>query len=328
MTTNAPRDSGAGCSAGKLSNPYGEEVQVLRPMVYWTVIALIVLAGGYLAVGLFVAARFSAPNREQPERTPANVGLEYRELSFESADGMPLEAWWVPPVEGESWRAAVLVHGWDGDKSDEHVIETASIYARAGYGVLLLDLRGNGGSGGERRTLGYETRDVQGALAWLDAEGFEAGEVVLHGWSMGGSTVVRSALGTGVAAVIEEAGYADLPLLLRRQLPETTGLPSFFSPGVLLAAKLFLGFDPWAVQPSEGAARLREEGVPLFIIHSTDDKVVPFEHAELFKGAYPEAELWKVEGLGHVEAYTHRKYRQKLLGFLGSKDLSYARDNV
>jgi fermentation-respiration switch protein FrsA (DUF1100 family) len=281
-----------------------------------------VLAGGYLAVSLFVAVRFSAPNREPPERTPADAGLEYREVSFESADRVPLEAWWVPPAEGESSRAAVLVHGWGGDKSDEHVIETAPIYARAGYGVLLLDLRGNGGSGGERRTLGYkETRDVQGALAWLDEEGFEPGEVVLHGWSMGGATVVRSAPGTGVAAVIEEAGYADLPLLLRRQLPETTGLPSLFSPGVFLAAKLFLGFDPWAVQPSEDAARLREEGVPLFVIHSTDDEVVPFEHAELFESAYPEARLWKIEGLGHVEAYTHREYRQNLLSFL-SENLS------
>jgi uncharacterized protein len=281
-----------------------------------------ILAGGYLAVSLFVAVRFSAPNREPPERTPADAGLEYREVSFESADRVPLEAWWVPPAEGESSRAAVLVHGWDGDKSDEHVIETASIYVRAGYGVLLLDLRGNGGSGGERRTLGYkETRDVQGALAWLDEEGFEPGEVVLHGWSMGGATVVRSAPGTGIAAVIEEAGYADLPLLLRRQLPETTGLPSLFSPGVFLAAKLFLGFDPWAVQPSEDAARLREEGVPLFVIHSTDDEVVPFEHAELFESAYPEARLWKIEGLGHVEAYTHREYRQKLLSFL-SENLS------
>jgi fermentation-respiration switch protein FrsA (DUF1100 family) len=243
-------------------------------------------------------------------------------VSFESADRVSLEAWWVPPAEGESSRAAVLVHGWGGDKSDEHVIETAPIYARAGYGILLLDLRGNGGSGGERRTLGYkETRDVQGALAWLDEEGFEPGEVVLHGWSMGGATVVRSAPGTGVAAVIEEAGYADLPLLLRRQLPETTGLPSLFSPGVFLAAKLFLGFDPWAVQPSEDAARLREEGVPLFVIHSTDDEVVPFEHAELFESAYPEARLWKIEGLGHVEAYTHREYRQKLLSFL-SENLS------
>jgi fermentation-respiration switch protein FrsA (DUF1100 family) len=286
------------------------------------VIALMVLAGGYLAVSLFVAVRFSAPNREPPERTPADAGLEYREVSFESADRVPLEAWWVPPAEGESSRAAVLVHGWGGDKSDEHVIETAPIYARAGYGVLLLDLRGNGGSGGERRTLGYkETRDVQGALAWLDEEGFEPGEVVLHGWSMGGATVVRSAPGTGVAAVIEEAGYADLPLLLRRQLPETTGLPSLFSPGVFLAAKLFLGFDPWAVQPSEDAARLREEGVPLFVIHSTDDEEVPFEHAELFESAYPEARLWKIEGLGHVEAYTHREYRQKLLSFL-SENLS------
>ena len=291
-------------------------------MVYWPVIALMVLAGGYLAVSLFVAVRFSAPNREPPERTPADAGLEYREVSFESADRVPLEAWWVPPAEGESSRAAVLVHGWGGDKSDEHVIETAPIYARAGYGTLLLDLRGNGGSGGERRTLGYkETRDVQGALAWLDEEGFEPGEVVLHGWSMGGATVVRSAPGTGVAAVIEEAGYADLPLLLRRQLPETTGLPSLFSPGVFLAAKLFLGFDPWAVQPSEDAARLREEGVPLFVIHSTDDEVVPFEHAELFESAYPEARLWKIEGLGHVEAYTHREYRQKLLSFL-SENLS------
>ena len=281
-----------------------------------------VLAGGYLAVSLFVAVRFSAPNREPPERTPADAGLEYREVSFESADRVPLEAWWVPPAEGELSRAAVLVHGWGGDKSDEHVIETAPIYARAGYGALLLDLRGNGGSGGERRTLGYkETRDVQGALAWLDEEGFEPGEVVLHGWSMGGATVVRSAPGTGVAAVIEEAGYADLPLLLRRQLPETTGLPSLFSPGVFLAAKLFLGFDPWAVKPSEDAARLREEGVPLFVIHSTDDEVVPFEHAELFESAYPEARLWKIEGVGHVEAYTHREYRQKLLSFL-SENLS------
>ena len=172
----------------------------------------------------------------------------------------------------------------------------------------MLDLRGNGGSGDERRTLGYkETRDVHGALAWLAEESFEPGEVVLHGWSMGGATVVRAAVGTGVAAVVEEAGYADLPLILRKQIPEASGLPRLFNPGIFLMTKLFLGFDPWAVQPSEDAARLREEGVPLFVIHSTDDEVVPFEHAELFESAYPEARLWKIEGLGHVEAYTHQR---------------------
>jgi dipeptidyl aminopeptidase/acylaminoacyl peptidase len=290
-------------------------------MVYWTAIALVILAGGYLTVSLLVAVRLSAPNRQAPERTPASVGIEYRDVNFESTDGVPLAAWWIPPRDEGSSRAAVLVHGWEGDKSDLHIVETSQVYARAGYGVLMLDLRGNGGSGNERRTLGYkETRDVHGALAWLDKEqGFEPKDVVLHGWSMGGATVVHSAPGTGVAAVIEDSGYADLPLILRRLLPEASGLPRFFNPGIFLAARLLLGLDPWSVQPSEDAALLREEGVPLFVIHSTDDEVVPVEHANLFMKAYPDTTFWEVEGLGHVEAYTHREYRERLLTFLEEK---------
>ena len=292
-------------------------------MIYWAVVALVILAVGYLAVSLFVAVRLSAPNRQAPERTPASVGLEYRDVSFESTDGVPLAAWWIPPSGEGSSHAVVLIHGWEGDKSDMHVMETAPIYARAGYGVLLLDLRGSGSSGEARRTLSYrETRDVHGALSWLGQEGFDPEGVVLHGWSMGGATVVRSAPGTGVAAVIEEAGYADLPLTLRRLLPEASGLPRFFNPGIFLAAKHLLALDPWSVRPSEDAALLREEGVPLFVIHSTDDEVVPLEHAKLFERAYPEATFWKVEGVGHVEAYTHREYREKLLTFLESQNLS------
>jgi uncharacterized protein len=115
----------------------------------------------------------------------------------------------------------VLVHGWGGDKSDEHVIETAPYYAKEDYGVLLLDLRGHGESGGERRILGYkETHDVCGALAWLEEQGYGPGEGVLHGWSTGGAATVRAAPGTGVAAVVEEAGYADLPLVLRECSPK------------------------------------------------------------------------------------------------------------
>lgn len=67
--------------------------------------------------------------------------------------------------------------------------------------------------------------------------------------------------------------------------------------------KLFLGFDPWAVKPGDDAAKLAEEGLPLLIIHSRDDEVVPFEHAEMFAASYSEAEFWKIEDYGHVEAY-------------------------
>ncbi|QIN78141.1 alpha/beta fold hydrolase [Rubrobacter marinus] len=210
-----------------------------------------------------------------------------------------------------------MVHGWGGDRSDEHVGRTAPVYSEAGYGVLMLDLRGHGESGGGRRTLGYrEVRDVRGALAWLEAEDLDPGEVVLHGWSMGGATVVRSAPGTGVSAVVEEAGYADLPLLLRDGLPESSGLPRAFNAGAFLAAKLFLDFDPWAVRPRADAARLREEGVPLYVIHSTADETVPYEHAGLFARSNPEAELWTLRGYEHVGAYEHPEYETRLRAFL------------
>ena len=79
-----------------------------------------------------------------------------------------------------------------------------------------------------------------------------------------------------------------------------------------------MDFDPWALRPKEDAARLYEEGVNLFIIHSVDDKVVPFKHAELLSAANPNATFWKVEDRGHVAACTHPDYQRWLLTFLGN----------
>jgi pimeloyl-ACP methyl ester carboxylesterase len=293
----------------------GEEVQAMEHALRWALLVLVVLALGYVGVGLFVATRLTTPVRQQTEQTPADEGLDFQEVDFESTDGLDLKGWWVPGDGAH--RAVVLVHGLDGSKSGRQVLETASVYALAGYSVLMFDLRGHGESEEERTTLGYhEVRDVRGALSWLEEQGFKSDEMVLHGWSMGGATVVRSAPETGVAAVVEESGYADLPLLLRDRLPESSGLPSFFNPGIFLMAKLFLDFDPWAVRPGEDAAKLSEEGIPLFVIHSTDDEVVPFEHAELLVASYPNATLWAIEGYGHVQAYAHPEYHQKLLDFL------------
>ena len=284
-------------------------------VVHWVILAPTILALGYLGVGFFVADRLSAPSHQPQELTPAGVGLNYREVSIQSTDGLELAGWWVPGDEPS--RAVVLVPGIEGDKSDRHVVKTASVYAGAGYAVLMMDLRAQGRSEGERVTMGYEeVRDVRGALSWLNKRGFTPGRVVLHGFSMGGAAVLRVAPESGVAAVVEESAYADLPLILRQQLPKVSGLPPFFTPGVFFMGKLFLGTDPWAVRPEEDARRLCEKGIPLLIIHSADDETTPFEHASRIKAACPEATLWKIEGYRHVGAYSHPRYREGLLNFL------------
>jgi fermentation-respiration switch protein FrsA (DUF1100 family) len=284
-------------------------------LALWALLVLALLVIGYLGVGLVVATQLSAPSRQPQELTPTDVGLDYREVSLQSTDRLQLAGWWVPGNDPS--RAVVLVPGIAGDKSDRHVVETASVYARAGYSVLMIDLRAQGGSEGERVTMGYkEVRDARGALAWLKERGFPPDEIVLHGFSLGGATALRAAPESGVAAVVEESAYADLPLILRQQLPKVSGLPAFFIPGIFLMGKLFLGIDPWAVRPEEDARRLCEKGIPLLIIHSKDDEATPFEHARRIKAACPEATFWRIEGYEHVGAYAHPEYRQRLLGFL------------
>ena len=135
--------------------------------------------------------------------------------------------------------------------------------------------------------------------------------------------MVRAAPGTVVAAVVEEAGYADLPRLLESAIPRIAGLPRFFVPGVLLVGRLWPDFDPWSVQAGRQASELWREGVPLFVIHSTKDDIIPIEHAEMFSEAHPGAGVWILEGYDHVEAFTHPEYAERLRSFLresGVKD--------
>ncbi len=280
-----------------------------------TLLLVLILVTGYVGIGVFVVLRMTSPRRMLPEATPVSVGLAYEEVEVRSTDGVRLSAWWVP-AEGSS-RAAVLVPGWGGSKSDEHVLRTAPVYHRAGYGVLAIDPRAQGESDGGRRTLGYrEVRDVLGALAWLRKRGYEASRIVLHGWSMGGATALRAAPETGVAAVVEEAGYADLPLLLEGKIPEVIRFGELLKPAILLAGRLFPDFDAWAVRPEREAADLSREGVPLFVIHSTGDDLVPYEHAAMLAAAHPGARVWKLEGYGHVEACYHPEYGRRLMDFL------------
>jgi pimeloyl-ACP methyl ester carboxylesterase len=286
-------------------------------MLRRALILLGALSFGYLGVGLLIVFWMTGPKRKSPWATPASVGLEYKEVEVLSTDGVSLRPWWVPAKD--SAMAAVLVPGWGGYKFEEHLLQTLPVYHDAGYSLLMLDLRAQGDSDGKRRTLGYrEVRDVRGSLAWLRRQGYALDQVVLHGWSMGGATVLRAAPGAGVAAVIEEAGYADLPILLKTKLPEFVRFGRLLEPAILLIGKLFPDFDPWDVVPKKDAARLADEGVPLMIVHSTGDDIVPFAQAEILAGAYPEANFWKLEGYRHVEAYKHPDYARRLLGFLNS----------
>jgi pimeloyl-ACP methyl ester carboxylesterase len=104
--------------------------------------------------------------------------------------------------------------------------------------------------------------------------------------------------------------------LLRKRIPDVSGLPPLFTPGIFFAGQHFLGIDPWAVRPVEETGELSREGIPFMIIHSRDDELVPFDNAETLAKAHPGATFWRLDGYGHVGAYEHPEYRERLLSFL------------
>jgi uncharacterized protein len=68
----------------------------VKQALRWVLLALAVLVLGYFGTGLFVASRLSTPVRQPTEQTPADEGLDFQEVGFESTDGLSLKGWWVP----------------------------------------------------------------------------------------------------------------------------------------------------------------------------------------------------------------------------------------
>ena len=71
--------------------------------------------------------------------TPGTYGLSYETVTFDTADGVALSAWYVPST---NHAAVVIRHGSGSTRSD--VLGQTIILAQHGYGVLLPDARGHG----------------------------------------------------------------------------------------------------------------------------------------------------------------------------------------
>ena len=134
--------------------------------------------------------------------TPASYGLAYRNVAFRTADGVRLSAWYIPPRNG---AAVLLLPGAGSTRAA--VLGQGAVLARHGYGALLLDGRGHGGSSGHTMDFGWwGGRDIAAALTFLGRQpGISPGKIALLGESMGGEQAL-AAMGTDprISAVVGE----------------------------------------------------------------------------------------------------------------------------
>lgn len=288
--------------------------------ILWIAAAVVavLLVVAYFGLCAYMADKLSRPERKALASTPAQYGLKYEDVKFGSTvDNIQLSGWLI---DSPGDKAIIMLHGKDQARDlDEAFLEKASIFYREGYDVLMFDFRAHGLSEGERYALGaWETRDVAGAVSFLEGRGYSI--IGTYGVSMGAAISLLAAPDLpAIKALMVDSPYADLPALLETKLPEASGLPAVFNPGSFLMGKLLYGLDFSNVKPAEALAKLGDR--PVFHVQSRDgDDSVPVTEGYAIQKAGandPNFISWLAPGKGHVHSYTNntQEYTQRMLDF-------------
>lgn len=216
-----------------------------------------------------------------------------RDCSIPVAQGVTLHARLHPAAPGAP--IVLLFHG-NGEIVADYD-DVAGAYRELGASLFVVDYRGYGRSGGDplpSALIGDAGRVLDYVRAELAPDGVPP--VVVLGRSLGSAPAIHLAATRGdeLAGLIVESGFArTLPLLA------LVGVP---------VARLGLT-EADGFSNRDGMRRVR---IPTLILHADEDRIIPYEDAELNFAACGAADkrLVTIEGADHnsIMAYGGRTY--------------------
>lgn len=194
------------------------------------------------------------PQREV-RHTPGELNLEYEDIRIETSDGVRLSGWWVPALNG---RGTVLFcHGNGGNIAG--CLDSIRIGHRLGLTMFVFDYRGYGDSEGTPTEQGTYT-DADAAWDYLvKDQKVPPEDIVIWGRSLGGTVAARTAARHPAGALIVESAFVSIRELARDRL---SWVPSWVLDGYVY----------------DTLGELRKVDIPVLVIHSPDDEIVPFRH--------------------------------------------------
>jgi fermentation-respiration switch protein FrsA (DUF1100 family) len=257
------------------------------------VILLVLAASAYGALCLWFFVHqheFQFSDNRRLRVSPESVGLSgFAAIEITTEDGERLDAWWRPPPE--PGRGVVLfLHGTPSTLAD--TVWRLPDLQKSGFGVMAIDYRGYGASTGVPSEAGLRA-DARAAFDWLRAAA-PGSKIAVFGESLGTGPAVALARDRPVAGVLLNSPYASV-----RRLFELRALPLPYR---------------WLMNDQfDSEALIGEIGVPLMILHGTDDPNIPVAEARrLYAAAHEPKTMIEVEGVGHLAAYAGEGKRRAL----------------
>ena len=219
--------------------------------------------------------------------TGAELGRPFVDVVFKSSDGVALHGWFFPGDANSAHAnlAVLFCHGNAGNIS--HRLDTCHALLETGLSVFLFDYRGFGRSEGRPGEEGTYC-DAQAAHRWLREKGFIGTNIIALGESLGGGIASELALREPLGGLVLQSTFSCIPDI---------------------GAELF----PWlpirwlSTIKYQTCDKLPRIKVPVLIMHSRNDELVRFHHAEKnFAAAREPKLLWELLG-DHNSPTTDRR---------------------
>jgi uncharacterized protein len=260
---------------------------------------------GLLVTCLLVVLMFRWFEHSQvyhPDRTltatGAELGRPFEDVRFTGGDGVALNGWFFP-ANTNSARAhlAVLVcHGNAGNIG--HRLDTCAALLTSGVNVFVFDYRGYGRSQGRPGEEGTY-HDALTAYGWLKHRGFAGTNIIAFGESLGGGVAAELAVRQPVGGLVLQSTFTSIPDIGAELFP--------WLPVRWLGT---IRYDTHAKLP-----RLR---VPVLVMHSPTDEIVPFHHGQRNFAAANEPKLfWELRGDHNSPLADTKHFLAGLEKFLG-----------
>lgn len=232
-------------------------IKIIIALALFYIAAMIAI---YFAQALFIYAP-NIPTRELSS-TPADIGLAFEEVTLRTADNEKLHGWFIPAVSTNNQleKTVLFMHGNAGNIS--HRLETIRIYHQLGLNFFIFDYRGYGQSTGNTSEAGTY---LDAAAAWdylIGEQNMDAKQIIIAGRSLGGGIASELANNVTPAMLILESTFTSMPDASKKHYP-------FMPISIILKHRY------------ETLNKLKNISCPIVIVHSRNDEVIPFSHAEI-----------------------------------------------
>jgi len=218
-------------------------------------------------------------------------GVEELQLTDSAlGDEQNIHAWWWPAADADA-PALLYLHGVRWNLTG-HLFRLEQLRA-LGFSVLAIDYRGFGQSLGDLPSERSVYADAR--IGWERLKEFQpdASKRFIYGHSLGGAVAVDLAAELGQQAERDETPAEARALIIESTFTSLADVATAVSDTTLPVRWLLS-------QKFDSLEKIDQIGMPLLVVHGTDDRYVPPRFSEqLYQAARQPKQLLLVEGATH-----------------------------